>query len=39
MKTTIFREILDEEYIEVNKSVSKTIQHIIELDSLITYIF
>lgn len=34
MKTTIFREILDEEYIEVNKSVSKTIQHIIELDSL-----
>ena len=34
MKTTIFREILDEEYIEVNKSVLKTIQHIIELDSL-----
>lgn len=34
MKTTIFQEIFDEEYIEVNKSVSKTIQHIIELGGL-----
>jgi len=34
MKTTIFQEILDEEYIEVNKSVSKTIQHITELGGL-----
>ena len=30
MKSNIFREVLDEEYIEVNKSVSETIEHLCE---------
>ena len=31
MKSNIFREVLNEEYIEVNKSVSKTIQYLSEI--------
>lgn len=33
MKSNIFREVLDEEYIEVNKSVFKTIEYLCELSS------